>query len=211
MDTVGLSTVETLLSLGEGIVGEVVQETLEIFEDLGVGGKGFSVRNGGFRFDLKSETTEPHPHASHPFVIEDPIDVMNNVARNAFQCAALQTVCQEALEYLRRISVRPYTSPRNQSSVGDTDGKKRSNDGEIALGTSIKAAAIRNRVAQYAEAVRRTNTFSSATTTVKIATQWGEWSGVWGGAKGGTGPLSIEKQKKKEVSVKEHLWIQSNI
>ena len=41
----------------------------------------------------------------------------------------------------------------------------------------------RNRVVQYAQAVKRTNTYTSAATTVRINTEWGEWSGEWGGVK----------------------------
>lgn len=54
--------VSKLLSFGEGIIGEVVQETLEIFDSLenraavsSSCGKGFSVRNGGFQFELRYE------------------------------------------------------------------------------------------------------------------------------------------------------------
>ena len=36
---------------------------------------------------------------------------------------------------------------------------------------------------QYAQAVKRTNTYTSAATTVRINTEWGEWSGEWGGVK----------------------------
>ena len=53
--------VSKLLSFGEGIIGELVQETLEIFDSLEMNrtatsplcGKGFSVRNGGFQFELR--------------------------------------------------------------------------------------------------------------------------------------------------------------
>ena len=34
----------------------------------------------------------PHPQALHPFVIEDPVDVMNNVAKSSFSVAAIQVV-----------------------------------------------------------------------------------------------------------------------
>ena len=52
--------VSKLLLFGEGIVGEIVQETLEIFDSLENRttsstscGRGFSVRNGGFQFELR--------------------------------------------------------------------------------------------------------------------------------------------------------------
>jgi len=70
------------------------------------------VRNGGFSFDLSSidlkdnQNHNLHPHNLDPFVIEDPVNVMNNVAKNAFNCAQLQKVAQEALEKLRKLSVR---------------------------------------------------------------------------------------------------------
>ena len=182
--------VSKLLSFGEGIIGEVVQETLEIFDSLEnrtsispSSGKGFSVRNGGFHFELIGNTTEPHPHASHPFVIEDPIDVLNNVARNAFQCATLQKVSQEALENLRQISVRPFVKSRSRPATETVESFPADTDDSTLLETSVKGAAIRNRVVQYAQAVKRTNTYTSVATTVRINTQWGEWSGEWGGKK----------------------------
>ena len=64
------------------IIGEVVQETLELLEGLDAGMQGFSVRNGGFSFDLQTNIeSSQHPPWSHYFVIEDPIDINNNVAR----------------------------------------------------------------------------------------------------------------------------------
>lgn len=42
------------------------------------GRHGFSVRDGGFRFDMHASGVPIHPQASHPLVIEDPVNVMNN-------------------------------------------------------------------------------------------------------------------------------------
>lgn len=45
------------------------------------GRHGFSVRDGGFRFEVKGSGPDgapAHPQAAHPIVIEDPVDVMNN-------------------------------------------------------------------------------------------------------------------------------------
>ena len=57
-------------------------------------------------FDLCAGSESPHPQSTDPFVIEDPIDVMNNVARTAFNAKIIQKVSQMALEALRKYSVR---------------------------------------------------------------------------------------------------------
>lgn len=52
-------------------------------EDFEHGAEGLSVRAGGFRFPCKGHP--PHPLASDPVVIEDPINIMNNVARSCYR------------------------------------------------------------------------------------------------------------------------------
>ena len=118
IDDQNTSSGDEVLPINSYMIGEVIQETLELLEDLGTGGsghaynskRGYSVRNGGFSFDLSSidlnDNHYLHPHNLDPFVIEDPVNVMNNVAKNAFNCAQLQKVAQEALEKLRKLSVR---------------------------------------------------------------------------------------------------------
>lgn len=73
--------------------------------DMHCGRHGYSARDGGFRFDVHgSRVQDPlhpagmplrpaHPQATDPLLIEDPVDVFNNVARNCFRAATLQKVC----------------------------------------------------------------------------------------------------------------------
>ena len=60
------------------ILGVIVVEFLDFYgEALECGRHGFSVRDGGFRFEVHGSGVA-HPQACHPFVIEDPVNVMNN-------------------------------------------------------------------------------------------------------------------------------------
>lgn len=47
-------------------------------DGLECGRHGFSVRDGGFRFDMHESGVPVHPQATHPLIIEDPVNVMNN-------------------------------------------------------------------------------------------------------------------------------------
>jgi len=113
-----LPILETIFPLDERIIGEIIQETLEMLDDMLACKRGFSVRDGGFTFDLDTKKTdEAHPHANDPFVIEDPVDVMNNVARNAYNIQQLQVVCHDALEKIRQAAVRPRTRQKHNVDV----------------------------------------------------------------------------------------------
>ena len=68
-------------------------------EDLLCGKHGFSARDGGFRFDVKGGGGLPsHPQANDPLLIEDPVNVMNNVAKNCYKVAAVQQAFVEAYD-----------------------------------------------------------------------------------------------------------------
>ena len=58
-----------------------VVETGFYGDALECGRHGFSVRDGGFRFEVQGSGPDgapAHPQAAHPIVIEDPVNVMNN-------------------------------------------------------------------------------------------------------------------------------------
>jgi len=108
------SPVEPLLKLESPICGVVIEEFLRYYgEEMQCGIHGFSVREGGFRFDLVSDNdtnnnkrTRTHPRAGDSLVIEDPIDVMSNVSQNCYRAVAIQKAFLDALDVFRGMSVR---------------------------------------------------------------------------------------------------------
>jgi len=111
-DAPGSSGEEPLLKLESPICGVVIEEFLRYYgEEMQCGAHGFSVREGGFRFDLVPDTdTKPHerthPRAGDPLVIEDPIDVMSNVSHNCYRAVAIQKAFLDALDVFRGMTVR---------------------------------------------------------------------------------------------------------
>ncbi len=104
---------EPLLKLESPICGVVLEEFLRCYgEEMQCGRQGFSVREGGFRFDLvpigsEQNTSEPtHPRAGDPLVIEDPIDVTSNVSQHCYRAVAIQKAFMDALEVLRGMAAR---------------------------------------------------------------------------------------------------------
>lgn len=57
------------------------------------------MRQGGWRFAV--DTSPPHPHASDPVVIEDPLNVINNVGRSSYNFVAVQRLFSRAHDQLR--------------------------------------------------------------------------------------------------------------
>ncbi len=78
------------------------------------GRHGYSARDGGFRFDVSSGEGRPsHPQAGDPLLVEDPVDVFNNVARNCFRASLVQRAFFDAYERLKGEAVRHHRhSPR---------------------------------------------------------------------------------------------------
>lgn len=139
--TVNDPVVPVLLPITKPLLGELLEEILnEYGGEMQCGVHGFSVRNGGFRFEVsaknnshpssdtvalshvmsdhadKSIITNPvsmvnHPQAGDPIVIEDPINVINNVGAGCYKALAIQRVLLEAHERLKSIAVR-CNSPR---------------------------------------------------------------------------------------------------
>lgn len=71
------------------------------------GKHGFSVRDGGFRFDVDAGTgLPPHPQAHDPLVIEDPVNMINNIASTCYKAQSVQRAFVEAANRLQAVSVR---------------------------------------------------------------------------------------------------------
>jgi hypothetical protein len=113
---------ETTLDLSEGELGSLLIEFLEYFGEGWDNEKiGFSVRDGGFKFDLSACAGMPsHPQADDPFVIEDPVNVINNVARTCYNVNSVMRSIQEAHTRYRASVVRLGTHHKIQSG-----GKKK--------------------------------------------------------------------------------------
>jgi hypothetical protein len=113
---------EAMLDLSEGELGSLLIEFLEYFGEGWDDEKiGFSVRDGGFKFDLSSSAGMPsHPQADDPFVIEDPVNVINNVARTCYNVNYVMRSIQEAHTRYRASVVRLGTRHKTQSG-----GKKK--------------------------------------------------------------------------------------
>ena len=116
------------LSDSSPAVGSLVVQFLEFYGDDGVLWKhGFSLRDGGFRFDVLegSQGSPLHPQFSHPLVIEDPVNMKNNVGENCFNAFAVQSVLVEAQRSFKRAVVRhnasPSTSPCLSVKAGPAD------------------------------------------------------------------------------------------
>lgn len=90
------------------MIGVIIVEFLGVYgEELQCGRHGFSVRDGGFRFEvLAGPYTVAHPQASDPLLIEDPVNVMNNVAKNCFNAPSIQRVFLEAHERFKSVVTR---------------------------------------------------------------------------------------------------------
>ncbi|CAM9620608.1 unnamed protein product [Discosporangium mesarthrocarpum] len=87
------------------VLGQVLLDFLLLFgEDFEAGKEGFSVRGGGFRFNCHG--IPPHPQASDPIVIEDPLNCINNVGRSSFFIGKVQRVFFEVLTKLKATMVR---------------------------------------------------------------------------------------------------------
>jgi len=87
------------------------------------GRNGFSVRDGGFQFPVHQEGQPKHPHADDPLLIEDPILLTNNVARNTYKREAIQKLFNSALERIKIAS-------RSHNARTD-DGLDRSSNGMV--------------------------------------------------------------------------------
>ena len=73
------------------------------------------MRDGGFRFHVHGDEGKPsHPQASDPLLIEDPVDVFNNVARNCFRSGVVHRAFFEAYEKFKAAAVRHHQH-RHQS------------------------------------------------------------------------------------------------
>jgi hypothetical protein len=100
-------------------------------EDLQCGKHGFSVRDGGFRFDVHGgEGHPPHPQACDPLLIEDPVNVMNNVARSCFNVAAVQRAFLEASDHLKRRILRHHSTRSDMKLRTDDPSKVEMNGKE---------------------------------------------------------------------------------
>ncbi|CBN74279.1 conserved unknown protein [Ectocarpus siliculosus] len=94
-----------IMSGEEPVLGELLLDFLHLFgEDFDMGREGFSVRGGGFRFCVHDHP--PHPQASDPIVIEDPLNCMNNVGRSSFGIGQVQRIFFEARTTLKATTVR---------------------------------------------------------------------------------------------------------
>eukprot|EP01041_Mallomonas_annulata_P007148 gene7148-14552_t len=90
-------------------IGSLIIEFLNFYGEHCVLWKhGFSLREGGFRFD-----------ADHPIIIEDPINVMNNVACNCFNAVGVQSCLLEALASFRKVVVRHNKGSKDKNRDND--------------------------------------------------------------------------------------------
>ncbi|CAB1115237.1 unnamed protein product [Ectocarpus sp. CCAP 1310/34] len=104
-----------IMSGEEPVLGELLLDFLHLFgEDFDMGREGFSVRGGGFRFCVHDHP--PHPQASDPIVIEDPLNCMNNVGRSSFGIGQVQRIFFEVLTTLKATIVRVNQDGREASS-----------------------------------------------------------------------------------------------
>jgi hypothetical protein len=90
---------------------------LELYSEGLAGSKyGFTMRDGGFRFDLRVASGLPsHPQATDPLLIEDPVNVLNNIGKSCYKVGAVQGAFVEALEKLKTIVVR-HNSPQKPNN-----------------------------------------------------------------------------------------------
>ena len=97
---------------GDTDLGHLLIDFLEFYGEAWENEKvGFSVRDGGFKFDLSNSAGAPsHPQADDPFVIEDPVNVMNNVAKTCYNVAGVMRCIQEAYGKYRACVVKPGSS-----------------------------------------------------------------------------------------------------
>jgi hypothetical protein len=110
-----LSPLPNLITSIEPIFGVVIEEVLRTGEEMQCGRHGYSIRDGGFRFETRRENDPyPHPHSNDPLVLEDPVQVMNNVSKNSYKAPMLQKAFAEAMEKFKNLVVRyRCDEPRN--------------------------------------------------------------------------------------------------
>jgi DNA polymerase sigma len=97
-----------VLQSDKPIYGELIEEFLITYgEHMQCGRHGYSVRDGGFRFEVRGMEGFPsHPQANDPLLIEDPVDVMNNVGKSCYKAAAIQRAFHDARERFNTMVVR---------------------------------------------------------------------------------------------------------
>jgi DNA polymerase sigma len=102
------------------VLGEILEDFLMMYgEEMICGSHGFSMRDGGFRFNVKdSDATHPvHPQAGDPIVLEDPVNVINNVAKNSFRISLVQQAFLNAHETLQSLVVRYERKKKRETSL----------------------------------------------------------------------------------------------
>jgi len=125
---------ESITSVNNSHSDDIAQLLLDFFDFYGeqivVGRDGLSVRGGGFLFTVsgEDETSAPHPQASDPFIIEDPLLATNNVARGSYRIKEVQHLFSLALEKgkrglsrfgeTERMSVKNTSTRRNSIITG---------------------------------------------------------------------------------------------
>ena len=68
----------------------------EFGEEMRSGRHGYSVRFGWLRFNVDEDEPFPHPHCNDPLLVEDPIHLTNNVAKNCYKAQAISRAFREA-------------------------------------------------------------------------------------------------------------------
>ena len=135
---------------GDTELGNLLIDFLEFYgEDWENEKVGFSVRDGGFKFNLENSVGTPsHPQADDPFVIEDPVNVMNNVAKSCYNVAGVMRAIQGAYNKYRACVVKPTSSGNPSSPRRDvTDLNKRdlaNNEYEVSEIIEVGAADSHN-------------------------------------------------------------------
>lgn len=101
--------------------------------DFQAGLEGFSVRRGGFRFLVVGDKLNggpPHPQASDPVVIEDPINVISNVGRSSYKFSEVQRLFRSSHLSLSTISTR-VDSP--SATIGDILTPEQMNEASVMI------------------------------------------------------------------------------
>uniref|UniRef100_A0A7S2SJ60 Polymerase nucleotidyl transferase domain-containing protein n=1 Tax=Rhizochromulina marina TaxID=1034831 RepID=A0A7S2SJ60_9STRA len=129
-------------------LGELLVDFLRFWgSEFKAGDEGFSVRHGGFRFSLFG--TLPHPQASDPVVIEDPINVITNVGRTCYKFTQLQRLFASAHSRLRdgllrnprpRTTPTPPTPPMGQDASQPTSPSLRAGSPDAVCADPVLVA-----------------------------------------------------------------------
>jgi len=135
-----------LMTLTTPILGEIIEEFLTEFGDyLQIGLHGFSVRDGGFRFDVVSNGSgcPAHPQADDPLVVEDPVNVINNVAKSCYRASAVHRAIFDAHERLKNITVRCNDSNSSSNKIRSSSSSSNSSSSSVSGNSTIVDDLVR--------------------------------------------------------------------